>query len=101
MLALALAFLLGLAAGWLLRSRRLRLQRPVDRLTTISIVVLLVLMGIGTGALPDLARTLAASGLKAVIISAAAVAGSIAVTLILLRRIGRRAGPVDMREDQP
>ena len=58
-------------------------------------------MGIGTGALPDPARTLAASGMKAVIISAAAIAGSIAVALVLLRLIGRRAGPIDMREDQP
>ncbi|KYO54496.1 LysO family transporter [Tistrella mobilis] len=89
MLALALAFLAGLVLGRLLRGHRTRIARPVDRLTTVSIVVLLVLMGIGTGAMPDLAATLAASGLKAVTISAAAVAGSILVTLLLLGLIGR------------
>ena len=88
MLALALAFLAGLVLGRLLRDHRTRIARPIDRLTTVSIVVLLVLMGVGTGAMPDLAATLAASGVKAVAISAAAVAGSILVTMVLLGLIG-------------
>ncbi len=71
----------GLLAGRLL-SRKRELIRTFDRLTTWSIYLLLFLMGVSIGTNKDIIANLSSLGLKAIIIAAFSLGGSILLSVV-------------------
>ena len=91
MIVVLAMFALGLCCGFALR-RRPKAIRFAGRMTDGCVWLLLFLLGGALGANPDMAESAFVWGRDAVVISAAAVAGSVAVVR-LLGRIISPAGP--------
>ena len=81
MLTVVLIMVAGIVLGYFLRSRR-RLAAVNDRFITYAIYLLLLLLGISIGANKTIVANLPILGVKALIITAGAVLGSIILALI-------------------
>ena len=67
--------LLGIGAGWLLRSRRI--APAVGRLIMVAIFLLLFLLGVSVGTNRQIMENLSTLGLEALLIGGAATLGSV------------------------
>lgn len=77
----------GMLAGYLLRSKRLTW---IHKIITLLIWLLLFLLGIDVGANPSIINGLHTIGLEALILTAAAVAGSVLASWGLWRLLSAR-----------
>ncbi|MDX1662179.1 MAG: LysO family transporter [Candidatus Promineifilaceae bacterium] len=72
----------GMLAGFLLRQKR-ALVEAAERLSSFAIYLLLFLLGLSVGGDEAIFSRLPALGLQALLLSAAAIAGSVALTALL------------------
>ncbi|MFO7862845.1 MAG: LysO family transporter [Salinivirgaceae bacterium] len=75
---------LGMGAGLLLR-RRKRVLKMVDKAMLLAVFVLLFLMGVAIGSDAQIMSNLHNVGLAAVIVSVAAIAGSVLLAWVVFR----------------
>ena len=74
----------GILVGRLLRHKPISLK-AIDRISTYAIYLLLFLIGISIGANKEIVSNLSSLGLKALIITAFSLAGSILLSIIVYR----------------
>lgn len=90
-------FILALLCGGILAGRLLNRKREVirtfDRLTTWSIYLLLFLMGVSIGTNQEIMANLSSLGLKAIIIAAFSLAGSILLSVAIYHLFFRKYNP--------
>ncbi|NLF43750.1 MAG: lysine exporter LysO family protein [Bacteroidales bacterium] len=84
MLTVVLIMCAGILAGYLLRSKK-KLILLSEKLVTWAIFLLLFLLGIAIGANPQIMNNLHSLGLKALLITIGAVAGSITLAWLTYR----------------
>ncbi len=85
----------GVLIGFVLRKEK-RVARTTERLTTWTIWLLLFIMGVSVGANRTLLANLLETGMNAVVISLASIAGSIFAGRLLYRFLFRKSfTPVD------
>jgi uncharacterized membrane protein YbjE (DUF340 family) len=81
MLTIIGLLLSGTILGWLLK-KRIKVIQTADRLLNWSIYLLLLLLGLGIGANPEIIRSIGTLGLQAAAISILSMAGSILAAVI-------------------
>ncbi len=91
MIPVLILMVLGGTLGWLLRRRR-RIVAPAERAVFFVILLLLFLMGAEVGGDADLVRALPEIGATAVLLTLAAVVGSVLAAVLLWRVTDRRRG---------
>lgn len=89
MLAVIILFTAGFFVG-LLAKRWLKSTKPIDRLVTIAIWLLLFILGVGVGGNKLVMGNLHTLGLWALIIAVGSIAGSIAVVALVERYIFKK-----------
>ncbi|WP_320054229.1 LysO family transporter [uncultured Acetobacteroides sp.] len=91
MLAVIILFTVGFLAGLLLK-RWIRSTKPIERLVTIAIWLLIFILGANVGFNRVVMGNLHTLGLWALIIAVGSVAGSIAVVALVQRYIYKGRG---------
>ena len=89
MLKIVAIMLSGMAVGFLMRKRRLRV---VPHLVTVLIWLLLFLLGVEVGSNPKVINGITSLGLEALWLSVAGLAGTIAFSWALWRWVSHRKG---------
>lgn len=89
MLKVVAIMLSGMAVGFLLRKRRLRV---VPHLVTVLIWALLFFLGVEVGENPQVINGISSLGLEALWLSLTGIAGTILFSWALWRRISHRKG---------
>ena len=89
MLKIVAIMLSGMAVGFLMRKRRLRV---VPHLVTVLIWLLLFLLGVEVGSNPQVINGITSLGLEALWLSVAGLAGTIALSWALWRWVSHRKG---------
>ncbi len=92
MLKVVAIMLSGMAVGFLLRKRRLRV---VPHLVTVLIWALLFFLGVEVGENPQVINGISSLGLEALWLSLTGIAGTILFSWALWRRISSRKGGDD------
>ena len=92
MLKIVAIMLSGMAVGFLLRKRRLRV---VPHLVTVLIWALLFFLGVEVGENPQVINGISSLGLEALWLSLTGIAGTILFSWALWRRISSRKGGDD------
>ena len=82
MIIILILLAVGIFVGRLLRHKPINLK-AIDQITTCSIYLLLFLIGISIGTNKEIVSNLSNLGLKALIITAFALAGSIILSIIV------------------
>jgi uncharacterized membrane protein YbjE (DUF340 family) len=89
MLKIVAIMLSGMAVGFLMRKRRLRV---VPHLVTVLIWLLLFLLGVEVGSNPQVINGITSLGLESLWLSVAGLAGTIAFSWALWRWVSHRKG---------
>lgn len=82
MLAVIILFVLGFGVGFLIK-KRIKSVKPIEKLTTAAIWILLFVLGVGVGANSLVMENIQKLGWWAFVVAFGAVAGSIAAMAIV------------------
>lgn len=91
MLAVIIFLVAGMAIGFAFRKKE-RIIKFADKLTTVSICLLLFLLGLSVGGNQNVLSAFTSLGFAAALLSLGAISGSIFVTNIIYNRIAKVPG---------